>query len=168
MNGKEGGRLPAAFPCVRKEGTTNYKYDNHRLATLPVAPLKKGETYTTQKIADHVKILPKRSKERAAAISTVIESGNAKIGRTKIYECLKEGEINAAWVADAETIAKSKEPTDTMDLGIQYEGSHIEEGLCNKDLKWRGSIVLNLCQVRFCDNLTEYRCEYKLVGSKLR
>ena len=27
-------------------------------------------------------------------------------------------------------------------------------------------IVLNLCQVRFCNNLTEYRREYKLVGSK--
>ena len=137
MDCKEGGRLPTAFPCVRKEGTTDYKYDNHRLATLPAVPLKKGETYTTQEIVDHVKILPKRSKEREAAISTVIESGNAKIGRTKLYECLKEGEINAAWVAATETIAKSKKPTDIMDLGIQYEGSHIEEGLCNKDLKWR-------------------------------
>ena len=166
MNRKEGGRLPAAFPYVRKEGTTDYKYDNYRLATLPVVPLKKGETYTTQEIVDHIKILPKRSKERAAAISTVIESGNAKIGRTKIYKCLNEGERDAAWVADAETIAKSKEPTDIMNLGIQYEGSHIGVGLLNKDLKWRGSIVLNLCQVRFRDNLAEYRREYKLVGSK--
>ena len=39
-------------------------------------------------------------------------------------------------------------------------------GLHDKDLKWRGSIVLNLLQVRFCDNLSECRREYKLVGSK--
>ena len=166
MNGKEGGRLPPAFPCVRKAGTIDYKYNSYGLATLPIVPLKKGETYATQEIVDHIKILPKRSKERAAAISTVIESGNAKIGRTKIYECLNEAERDAAWVADAETIAKSKEPADVMNLGIQYEGSHINAGLHDKDLKWRGSIVLNLRQVRFCDNLSECRREYKFVSSK--
>ena len=136
------------------------------MATLPIVPLKKGETYATQEIVDHIKILPKRRKERAAAISTVIESGNAKISRTKIYECLNEAERDAAWVADTETIAKSKEPVDAMNLGIQYEGIHIEPGLHDKDLKWKGSIVLNLRQVRFCDNLSECRRAYKLVGSK--
>ena len=107
-----------------------------------------------------------RSKERAAAISAVIESGNAKIGRTKGYECLNEAERDAAWLADTDTIAKSTEPADIMNLGIQYEGSHIEACLHDKDLRWRGSIVLNLMQVRFCNNLSECRREYKLVGSK--
>ena len=59
-----------------------------------------------------------------------------------------------------------KEPVDAMNLDIQYEGIHIKPGLHNKDLKWKGSIVLNLRQVRFCDNLSECRREYKLVGSK--
>ena len=103
--------------------------------TLPVIPLKKGETYETQEIVNHIKILPKRSKERAAAMSTVIESGDAKDSRTKIYECLNKAERDAAWVADTETIAKSKEPVDTMNLGTQNEGIHIEPGLHDKDLK---------------------------------
>ena len=79
---------------------------------------------------------------------------------------MNEAERDAAWVAATETIAKSKEPVDTMNLGIQNEGIHIEPGLHDKDLKRRGSIVLNLLQVRFCDNLSECRREYKLVGSK--
>ena len=54
-----------------------------------------------------------------------------------------------------------------MILDIQYEGIHIKPGLHNKDLKWKGSIALNLRQVRFCDTLSECQCEYKLVGSKL-
>ena len=166
MNGKEGGRLPAAFPCVRKAGTIDYKYNSYGLATLPIVPLKKGETCAIQEIVDHIKILPKRSKEREAAISTVIESGKAYISRTKIYECLNEEDRDAAWIADTETIAKSNEPVDAMNLAIQNEGIHIEPVLHDKDLKWKGSIVLNLCQVRFCDNLSECRREYKLVGSK--
>ena len=79
---------------------------------------------------------------------------------------MNEAERDAAWVADTETIAKRKEPVDAMNLEIQYEGIHIEPGLHDKDLKWKGSIVLNLRQVRFCDNLSECRREYKLVGSK--
>ena len=44
-------------------------------------------------------------------------------------------ERDAAWVADTETIAKSKEPVDTMNLGIQNEAIHIETDLHDKDLK---------------------------------
>ena len=58
-----------------------------------------------------------------------------KISRTKIYECLNEAERDAAWVADTETIAKSKEPVDTMNLSIQNETIHIETDLHDKDLK---------------------------------
>ena len=79
--------------------------------------------------------MPKRSKERVTTISTVIESDNAKNSRTKIYECLNEAERDAAWVADTETIAKSKEPVDTMNLSIQNETIHIEKDLHDKDLK---------------------------------
>ena len=60
---------------------------------------------------------------------------NAKNSRTKIYECLNEAERDAAWVADTETIAKSKEPVDTMNLGTQNEAIRIKPGLHNKDLK---------------------------------
>ena len=49
---------------------------------------------------------------------------------------LERSETDAAWVADTETIAKSKEPMDVMNLGIQYKGIHIEPGLHDKDLKW--------------------------------
>ena len=66
-------------------GTIDYKYNSYGLTTLPIVPLKKEETYATQEIVDHIKILPKRSKEGAAAISTVIGSGNTKIAENKKY-----------------------------------------------------------------------------------
>ena len=58
-----------------------------------------------------------------------------KIAKKNIYECLNEAERDAAWVADTNTIAKSKEPVDTMNLSIQNEAIHIETELHDKDLK---------------------------------
>ena len=171
MNKKDGKLLPAVFPCsysaaeLRKTG--KYKYKRAKgLAPLPVVPRKKGTTYTTEEIVDHIKILPKRSTERASAINSVIKSGSANIGRTKIYECLSEAEKDAAWDVDTETIEKSKVPTDIMSLGLYYEGCHIDVRLRDKDLRWRGGIVLNLTPIRFCDNKSMSRRVCKLVGSK--
>ena len=73
---------------------------------IPVMPYKKGEKYTTDEIVNHVKFLPKGSKERAATINAIAKGGQSEIGRTKIYECLKNAGESTA-VAHAETIRRS-------------------------------------------------------------
>ena len=92
-----------AFESLLTITTTPYANDQIqqlRFGNTADRTTQKEETYATQEIVDHIKILSKRSKERAAAISTVIKSGNTKIRRSKIYECLNKAERDADWVAD--------------------------------------------------------------------
>ena len=62
-----------------------------------------------------------------------------------------EAEGAGAKAATCNIIAKRGEPKDIMDLGIQYEGCHIDNALLSKGLTWKRSIVLNLSPVRFCE-----------------
>lgn len=155
--------LPAVFPCVRNYGDTIFRRcDGGRLGPMPAIPLKKATTYKNDEIFSHLKMLPKRSKERAVAVDAVIKSGNATIGRTKIYKCLKKAEQDETGVADAETISTSKTPTDIITLGIGYEGCHIAHTLVPKRVTWRKSIVLHLRPIRFCEtNRSKYGFERK-------
>ena len=130
---------PAVFPCYY-ESTYNdkLKYCDFGLMALPVEPYKKGEKYTTDEIVDHIKFLPKKSNERATSINTIVEGGQAQIGRTKIFEYLKK--VESTVFADAETMRKSEKPMAASLLGIQYQGCGIDFGMGNKGLKWRGSM----------------------------
>ena len=88
-------------------------------------------------VVNHIKFLPKRSNERAATTNTIVEGGQAHIGRTKIYECLKKDESTV--FADAETMRKSEKSTAISLLGIQYQGCGVDFGMGNKGLMWKGS-----------------------------
>ena len=90
--------LPAVFPYSQC-AVDGVKYSKHLQPLMPLPPKKKGK-YDSDIVINHLKILPKRSAERAFAINAVAKSGDAKFGRTTIYETLKKEEANNAWVAD--------------------------------------------------------------------
>jgi len=134
-----------------------------------VLPPKKKEKYDIEEIVNHIKLLPKQSTERASAIDAIIRSGNAPVGRSKIYECVKQAEAEDAGdkAATGNIIAKRGEPKDIMDLGIQYEGCHIDNALLSKGLTWKRSIVLNLSPVRFCERYGYGLRQYIALSTRL-
>ena len=80
----EGGREnPRCISLCLQSGRNQLQIQQLRFGNTADRITQKGETYATHEIVDHIKILPKRSKERAAAISTVIERAMQKSAEQK-------------------------------------------------------------------------------------